>query len=146
MDKTELELRVQGMMGLMEPDYLEGHTEATKIMRSLFIAGAIAMANASDGISEKEKSLLIGFMGEDFSIDALNIEKLLNTLPRRIQSAREHASITQRMQVVRDLSLVARAEGEITDKELLVLCQIADGLEIPRTLITNILERDVELD
>jgi len=50
------------------------------------------------------------------------------------------------LQVIRDLSIVARAEGEITDNELLVLYDIADGLEIPRSLITNILDADAELD
>jgi uncharacterized tellurite resistance protein B-like protein len=145
-DKEELEIRVQAIMGLMEPAYLEGHTETAKIMRQLFIAGAIAVANARDGISEQEKAVLKEFAGDRFSVDALNIEKLIKTLPKRIQSAREHASITQRMQVVRDLGVVARVEGKITEKELTIICDIADELEIPRSLISNILECDAELD
>ena len=144
--KAELEMRVQGMMGMMEPDYLQGRTEVAKSMRLLFIAGAIAVANAREGISEQEKSVVKEFMGKSFSLDVLNIEKLIDTLPKRIQLVKEHASITQRMQVVRDLSVVARAEGKITDNELLVLCSIADGLDIPRSLITHILEGDAELD
>lgn len=146
MGKTELEIGVQGMMGIMEPDYLEGQTEVAKIMRPLFIAGAIAVANARDGIGDREKSVLKEFMGESFSLDVLNIDKLIDALPKRIELVKKHASITQRMQVVRDLSIVARAEGEVTDNELLVLYGIADGLEIPRSLITNILDADSELD
>jgi len=146
MGKTELEIGVQGMMGIMEPDYLEGQTEVAKIMRPLFIAGAVAVANARDGIGDREKSVLKEFMGESFSLDVLNIEKLIDALPKRIELVKKHASITQRMQVIRDLSVVARAEGEITDNELLVLYGIADGLEISRSLITNILDGDAELD
>ena len=146
MAKAELEMGVQGMMGMMEPDYLQGQTDVAKTMRLLFIAGAIAVANADEGISEQEKSVLKEFMGEGFSLDALNIEKLLDTLPKRIQSVKEKASITQCMQVVRDLSVVARVEGGITDDELSVLYHIADGLGIPRSLITNILDADAELD
>jgi uncharacterized tellurite resistance protein B-like protein len=145
-DKAELEIGVQGLMGLMEPDYLEGHTEVAKIMRLLFIAGAVAVANARDSISETEKSILKEFMGESFALDALNVEKLIDTLPKRIQSVKEHASITQRMQVVRDLSVVARAEGEITDNELLVLYAVADGLDIPRSLLVHVLDGDSLLD
>lgn len=115
-------------------------------MRPLFIAGAVAVANARDGIGEREKSVLKEFMGESFSFDVLNIEKLIDALPKRIQLVKKHASITQRMQVMRDLSVVARAEGAITDSEMLVLYSIADGLEIPRSLITNILDADTELD
>ena len=144
--KAELEIGVQGLMGMMEPNYLEGRTEVAKIMGQLFIAGAIAVANARDGIGEHEEAVLKEFMGEGFSLDVLNIDKLIDTLPKRIKSVKEHASITQRMQVVRDLSVVARAEGKITDNELLVLYAIADGLEIPRSLVTHILDGDAGLD
>lgn len=144
--KAELEISVQGMMGIMEPDYLEGRTEVAKIMRPLFIAGAIAVANARDGISEQEKAVLKEFMGQGFSLDVLNIDKLIDTLPKRIELVKKYASVTQRMQVVRDLCVVARAEGKITDNELMVLYGIADGLEIPRSLIMQVLDEDAELD
>lgn len=143
---AELEIGVQGLMGLMEPDYLRGHTDTAKMMRSLFIAGAIAVANIQAGISEAEKAVLNEFMGDGFSLDALNIEKIIKTLPRRIQLVRENASITQRMQVVRDLAVVARAEEGMTDKELGVLYGIADGLNIPRSLVLQIIDVQTELD
>ncbi len=146
MGKQELELHVQGMLGMMEPDYLEGKTDVAKVMRSLFIAAAVAVANAHEGLSDKEKTVLREFMGESFSIDKLNIDKLVGTLPKRIETVKERASVTQRMQVVRDLTVVARAEGEITDSELLVLFSVADGLGIPRSLVLHILDRDAELD
>ena len=145
-EKGELEIGVQKMMGIMEPDYLQGHTDVAKTMRALFIAGAIAVANATDGIGDKEKAVLREFMGDGFSFDALNIEKLLETLPKRIESVKNNASITQRMQIVHDLSVVARAEGELRDDELAVLYKIADGLRIPRSLVTNILHTEAGLD
>jgi uncharacterized tellurite resistance protein B-like protein len=132
MGKAQLEIGVQGMMGIMEPNYL--------------IAGAIAVANARDGIGEREKSVLKEFMGESFSLDVLNIEKLIDALPKRIELVNKHASITQRMQVIRDLSVVARAEGEIADSELVVLYSIADGLKIPRSVVSNALTAATDLD
>lgn len=144
--KAELEVNVQGMMGMMEPDYLEGRTDVAKFMRQLFIAGAIAVANAREGISEDEKAVLKEFMGEGFSLEALNVTKLIDTLPKRIELVKTHASITQRMQVVHDLAVVARAEGKITDNELVVLYAITDGLDIPRSLISQLLHREHSLD
>ena len=137
---------MQGMLGMMEPDYLEGQTDVAKTMRLLFIAAAVAVANAHEGISDKEADVLKEFMGEGFSFDALNVDKLIDTLPRRIQSVKERASLSQRMQVVRDLTVVARAEGKITDNELSVLFGVADGPSIPRSLVMNILDGDAELD
>jgi uncharacterized tellurite resistance protein B-like protein len=145
-DKAELELHVQGMLGMMEPDYLEGHTDVAKKMRLLFIAGAVAVANARAGISEREASVLKEFMGEEFSLETLNIDKLIDTLPKRIRAVKKHASLPQRMQVVRDLSVVARAEGQITDNELMVLYGIADGLAIRRSMVGHILDGGTELD
>ncbi len=75
---------MQGMLGMMEPDYLEGQTDVAKTMRLLFIAAAVAVANAREGISDKEADVLKEFMGEGFSFDALNVDKLIDTLPRRI--------------------------------------------------------------
>ena len=63
-----------------------------------------------------------------------------------VEAVREQASVPQAMQVVRDLTVVARAEGEITDNELLVLFGVADGLGIPRSLVLRILDGDTELD
>jgi uncharacterized tellurite resistance protein B-like protein len=145
-DKEELEIRVQGLMGIMEPDYLEGHTDIAKSMRALFIAAAIAIANAREGISEQEETVIKEFFGESFSIDKLNIEKLIKALPKRLATVKQIASVTQRMQLVRDLSVVARADGEIKNEELAALCEIADGLDIPRSLVTLTLECDTELD
>ena len=144
--KAELEVGVQGMMGMMEPAYLEGRTDVAKFMRQLFIAGAIAVANAREGISDEEKAVLKEFMGEGFSVEALNVDKLIDTLPKRIELVKTHASITQRMQVVHDLAVVARAEGKITDNELVVLYAVADGLGIPRSLISQLLHREHSLD
>lgn len=144
--KAELEISVQSMMGLMEPDYLEGRTEVAKFMRALFIAAAIAVANARDGISEEERAVLKKFLGDTFSLDVLNVDKLIDTLPKRMELVRKHASITQRMQVVRDLCVIARAEGQVTDNELLVIYGIADGLDIPRSLVSHVMEHDSELD
>ena len=144
--KAELEVSVQGMMGLMEPDYLEGRTDVAKTMRALFIAGAIAVANARDGISDEERAVLKKFMGETFSLDVLNVDKLIDTLPKRIKLVKKKASVAQCMQVVRDLCVIARAEGQITDNELLVIYGIADGLGLPRSLISQVLEHDTELD
>jgi uncharacterized tellurite resistance protein B-like protein len=146
MTKEKLELSVQAMMGMMEPNYLEGQTEVAKMMRALFIAGAIAVANARDGISDEEQQVIKKFMGETFSLDVLNIDKLIDTLPKRIELVRKKASVTNRMQVVRDLCVVARTEGQITDNELLVIYGIADGLGIPRSLVSHVQEHDTELD
>ena len=144
--RDQLEMKVQGIMGAMEPDYMEGRTDQAKVMRLLFIAGAIAVANARNGISEREKEVLHEFLGYQVDIDEINLDKLIDTLPKRIAAVREKASITQSLQVLRDLALVAKAENSASDDELIVLYQIADGLGVSRSIITQTLDASVELD
>ena len=68
MSAADLEIAVQSLMSLMEPSYIEGKTEAAKFMRRLLYAGAIAIADASDGIGPEEtlplatKKTLYGFV------------------------------------------------------------------------------------
>lgn len=146
LEKPDLEVKVQELMSLMEPNYIEAHTDIAKSMRSLFIAGAVAVADARNGISEREKAVLKGFFEDGFDIDQLNSERLQQLLPQRIKHTRELASITQRMQVVRDLCIVARAEGDTADEELDVIQTIAVGLDVPLAFVIEQLSNDVELD
>jgi hypothetical protein len=50
-DHNELDLGVEKLMSLMEPSYLEGKTDVAETMRRLLFAAAVAVADASNGIS-----------------------------------------------------------------------------------------------
>ena len=146
LDKDVLEIKVQDVMSLMEPNYIEAHTDTAKSMRRLFIAGAISVADARDGISEQEKTVMQGFFEEGFDIDQLSSERLRQILPERVKDTRKRSSITQRMQVVRDLCIIARAEGDTADEELNVLQEIALGLDVPLSFVVEQLQQPLELD
>ncbi len=144
--KVELEMKVQGIMSLMEPNYMDARTETAETMRRLLFAGAVAVADELDGISENELSVLKSFFGDGFSVDNLNIRKIHRELPNRIEATREHASMTQRMQVLRDLCLVAKADSDTSEAEINVIRNIAKGLEVPCGFVFQCMEESVELD
>ncbi len=146
MSKDDLEVAVQGVMSLMEPSYIEGRTDTAEAMRRLLLAGAIAVADASDGISEKEVEVFEKFFGRDSFSDKFSVEKIKEELANRIAAVKQVASVTQRMQVLRDLCVVARAEGPVVEAERMTLDQIADGLEIPRSFICQSTESNPEPD
>ena len=64
----------------------------------------------------------------------------------RIKTVKEQASVPQAMQVVRDLCLVARAEGHISASEEAVLNRVADGLGVPREFVCQTMEGELEPD
>ena len=145
-DKHDLEDQVQTVMGLMEPDYLKGKTDVARAMRNLFVAGAIAVADADEGVSDKEQKALEDFLEDGFALEKLDPERLRELLPKRVEAVREKASLSQRMQVVRDLCLVAGVEQPVAQAESRLLNKIARGLELPGDFVTQCLEASPELD
>ncbi|MEQ8692065.1 MAG: M48 family metallopeptidase [Pseudomonadales bacterium] len=143
---NELDLDVENLMGMMEPSYLEGKTDTAEALRRLLFSGAIAVAAISKGISEEEKKIFEDFFGKHSFTDKLDLEKLKRELPERIKQVKQLASVPQRMQVLRDLCLVARADGLTTEAERDLLCQIGKQLDIPSLFVTKTLDADSELD
>lgn len=142
----ELELAVQGLMGMMEASYLEGRTETDEAMRRLLFAGGLTVANATDGVSEAEIALFEKFFGERSFDEKLDLEALEADLDNRIGQVKERASHAQAMMVLRDLCLISRADGHQSGAERAVLDRIADGLGVGRDLVCQTMDGDVELD
>jgi len=146
MEKSDLEIAVQSLMSLMEPSYIEGKTEAATHMRRLLYAGAIAIAAASDGITDEEITLFEKFFGTGEFSTGLDVDRLIEDLPNRIEKVREHSSILQRMQVLRDLCLMARASGEVTAAEKDVLRDIARQTGVLFSFIQQTLSQQISPD
>ncbi|MEM1229366.1 MAG: M48 family metallopeptidase [Pseudomonadota bacterium] len=131
----DLEVGTQGLMSLMEPSYMEGRTEVAEGMRRLLFAGSLVVANADGNITEEEIAIFEKFFGKGAFTDSLNLESIEQELPGRIAAVKEEASLAQRMQVIRDLCLVARAEGHDQNTARLKLYEIAGGLDVPAAFI-----------
>jgi uncharacterized tellurite resistance protein B-like protein len=143
---ADLELGIQGLMSLMEPSYLEGRTDTAEAMRRLLFSSAIAIMDANDGVNDDEKALFEKFFGAHSLDEKLNIEKTIRILDDRIEQANESASLAQRMQVVRDLCSISRADGHVHPKECALLRDIAKKLGIGEFFVNRTLEELTELD
>ncbi len=141
-----LDVGVQRLMSLMEPSYLDARTDAAIAMRHLLFAGSIAVANSADGVSDEEIAAFEKFFEKGDYNDKLNAKRIEEELPQRIQRTKENATETQCMQVIRDLCVIAMADGSVVDSELDVLNSIADGLSVSRTFVCQTIEQDLEPD
>ena len=104
------------------------------------------MANADKGISEEEIKMFEKFFGKGEFSKEFNIDRILETLPDRIEIANEHTSLSQRMQVMRDICVMSRADGKANEAEHAVMDDIADQLGISRAFILQTLDQDCEPD
>ncbi|MEO0974321.1 MAG: M48 family metallopeptidase, partial [Pseudomonadota bacterium] len=125
MSKDDLELRVQSLMALMEPSYLEGRTAVAEAMRRALFAASLAVANADGQISEAETAVFEKFFGSGSLSDRIDVDKTVADLDDRLAQVREQASVSQRTQLLRDLCLVAMAEEQSGEAERQVMDAVA---------------------
>ena len=130
----------------MEPSYLEAKTDTAESMRRLLFAGLIAVADAHGGISSEELDIFAKFFGKYAFSEKLNIERVKETIGRRASELVEKASETQRMQVLRDVCLMAKADGGVKPSEKQVLDEVASHLLVPVAFIDQTLDAADELD
>jgi len=143
---NELDLGVESLMSLMEPSYLEGKTDVAEAMRRVLFAAAVAVADASGGITKEEIEVFEQFFGKASYSSKLDKEQLKAEVDDRIEQALEMTSIPQRMQVVRDLCMMCRADGRCSAEEKQVLYKIATALEVPTLFVDHTIECETELD
>lgn len=144
--EADLELGIEGLMELMSPSYLEARTDADKAMRHMLFASALCIANADGKISKDEIEVFEGFFGKYEYSDKLDIEKLKERIPQRAQRVTEQTGVAKRMQLIRDLCTMAKADGGAKLVEIEELQAIAALLEVPSVFVEQSLQPTNELD
>lgn len=146
MSVADLEARTQTLMALMEPSYLEGHDPIAETMRRLLFAGSIAIAAASNGVSDVEIEAFEKFFGEGSFTEGLDVDAIAADLDARIADTVERVPQPRRVQVLHDLCVIARADGHVDDDELAILRRIASGLHVAQHLIDQSISGPLDLD
>lgn len=142
----DLEARVATLMALMEPSYLDEKTEVAEIMRRTLFAGAIAVADADHRITEAEIAVFEKFFGRRSFSDKLDVAAISDDLDHRIAEMNAHVPPARRIQVIRDLCLVVRADNMIEPKGRQRLNDLAKQLQVPTAIIDQTLTEEVEPD
>ena len=65
----------------------------------------------------------------------LDLDAIESSLDERIETAREKVGSVRRIQVVRDLSVIARADGRVSSEEQAVIERIAQALDVPHRIV-----------
>ncbi|MCV6627560.1 MAG: M48 family metalloprotease [Cellvibrionaceae bacterium] len=141
----QLELGVEGLMALMEPSYLESKADAALAMRHLLFAGTLLIANANGDISDQEIKLFEDFFGKYKYKQTFNLDMLEQDLPKRAAAVVEQNSIPKRMQLVRDLCLMVRADGRVRPLEVAKAKQIAELLQVPEFFVEQLINEEVDM-
>ncbi len=143
--EDQMEDEIKKIMSLMEPEYLTSETEfGAKIQRFMFLGGY--MITIADGVIEdSEIQALSSIVHPDiFSTCMLSIsEQTQEEIIRELQILSEELnvslSVMQKLNVLRDLSIISYSDGVIDDTEIFVLHNLARLLQINTEFIDRIL-------
>ena len=144
--KEALELNIEGLMALMEPNYLEAKTNAAKTMRHCLLAASLLIANANGEISAAEIAIFEKFFGQDKYNEDFDLVKLESKLAHRCQQVKEHNSLPKRMQLLSDLAVIVKAEGDVSAEKKAKLLEVAELLDVPAVFIEQTLGETALLD
>ena len=142
----DTESEVQAAMGLMEPSYLEEDSPGAEAMRRLLFAAGAVVAGADGHVSPVEIAALASLLGEGRVPRSLNPDRLAQVLPERIRRVVDLVSVPKRVQLIRDLTLIAKSDGGVDSRERSVIREIAGGLGVQPSFCDLAIQQDSSLD
>lgn len=145
-DIERLERDVQDLMSLMAPSYLQERSEAAEAMRRMLFAGAVLVATVKGPADARSLGALEALLGTgsvpaNVSRDAIELE-----LPKRVARVNEVVPPLRRTQIVRDLCVIARADGHVDDAEQQVIRDMAAAMQVAAEVVTSTMHCSTEFD
>ena len=133
---AEVEGQVNELMTIMDPSYLQAKTEVAEAMRRLLFASGVAIASVSGEVSDAAIKALGRLLGTGSLPMQIKPEVIKAELPERIKAVRDRVPPLRRVQVLRDLCVIARADGYVSDAEAQVLLDIARAIDVDPELVS----------
>ena len=130
-----LEDQVHSLMGVMSPSYLSEKSEIAEMMRRLLFAGAVYVASKNREIPEEAVKALEELLGPGTVPSELNVEKIIDDLPSRIEAVNKKVPKVRRTQIIRDFCVVARANGRLDEAEMAAIVEIAKKIDVDPALV-----------
>lgn len=135
-DKPTMESKIHEIISVFESSYLNNPENLTKDVKDFLFLGAIAVS-ASDGNVDEQEVLAISNMLKR-PVDKLEVQQTLDAGPTATYARLKEISllldqnllINDRLFILRDICVIALADGKIMQSEFEVLTYIADFLNI----------------
>lgn len=137
---SDVETRVQELMTLMDPSYLQDPSDVAEAMRRLLFAAGVAVAAASGAITEESVKALERLLGVGSIPSRLKPDVIRADLPSRIETVNRIVPPLRRAQVIRDVCVIACAGGRLDDAKLTVMREIARAVGVDERVIACAVE------
>ncbi len=143
--EDQMENEIKKIMSLMEPEYLNSKTAfGAKIQRFMFLGGY--MITIADGVIEDSELQALNsivnpevFASCMLSISELSANEIISELQSLAGELNLSLSVMQKLNILRDLSIISYSDGSIDKTEVNVLYNLAILLEINTEFIDRVL-------
>lgn len=143
MSLDDAEGLVERDLELMEASYLEEKGDESEALRRTLFLAALCVAWADGTIDPREQKAVVALLGDDVRHNALwgtpTLDEAKKELADKIEKAKKDASLIRRTQLVQHLTIVAAADGIVTDAERAEMEKTALGLGVPTDIIDHTL-------
>lgn len=148
LSEEQLEFQIKKVMSMMEPSYLQESSELGELMKNFVFYGGYLVAAANGAVDEAEITALGSLLMtmEPAAVKA-RIESLKASNPEEIRG--QVATITEKLNVmlpvvsklnvIKDLTVIAGADGSVEDSELEVLYGITSLLHLRPEFVDHVL-------
>jgi tellurite resistance protein len=106
-------------------------------MRRLLFAGGVLIAAVGGAVEKEALAAMERLLGPGSVPPEVNPEAIRRDLPSRVESVRKDVPPLRRAQIVRDLCVIARADGRTREDELRVIRDIAAAIDVPDSIMAE---------
>jgi len=145
--EEDMEGAIAEFMSFVEPSYLYDESDAAKQIRKFLFMGGFLVA-VSNGTVEDSEMAYIGSLVDEATFveclplfDTLSPQELRGEVAKIAESIYRHVTPIQRLSILKDLCLVALADGSLETPEIRVLYGLCDLLRIKQAYIDDTLEQ-----
>lgn len=143
--EEEMENEIAQFMSLMDPSYLNDDNEVgEKIHRFMFLSGYL-ISLADGNVDESELHALGKIVSPEVFKTCMDFikdkpeEEIRNEVIAGAETLNIHLSVMQKLNLIRDLSIIASADGEIHQGEVHVLYNVCHVLKIQPEFVDQVL-------
>ena len=134
---TAVEESVHEFLELMEVNYLTDQSDAGAAMRHFFHVAALILVHADEVVTPAEVEAIRSVISEVSIGHQLDLEALHRSLSKRIEEIRSRVPGPRAAQLMRDLTLVAEADGQIDPTQDELLATWGSELGVPQHLLAE---------
>lgn len=152
LSEEQLEFQIKKVMSMMEPSYLQESSELGTLMKN-FVFNAGYLVAAANGVVDATEIAALGSLldprevgGRLAQMEQTNAEAVQAEVKAISEKLNVMLPVVSKLNVIKDLTVIAGADGAVDEAELQVLYAITAGLNIRPEFVDHVLSAAAEGD